>query len=806
MNLLKLTKASEKFYSGILVEEFMSYRKRRLLRRIFSSLTFLLFLATIFTFNLPLIDFAFSEKNTLLIRGIFGISLIACIKMTLMEFMYRSYYFTETEEDFQVARIVLGKRGRDLTEKLLNSPIGEYIILRLGIGMKEIKSFIRERQPISEYDVVAEDGVINISELVISIYENDPSFQSFLFQRGIGASTFYGAANWVSYNQILLRESERWWTKKHLRTIPSLGKNWAYGRVYNVEKYATELLVSKDQDFQRIEKIYTKEIDALEQILSKGRQANALFVSDDASLGEILIRAIKQKIQNGTISPRLEDKRLFLFNGQNFIEALGREGDFEREFGSMLTQAALAGNIVIVIERFAAFVEEAHDRGFDVLQSLEPMLDSPLLVIALADTHAYHKVLEPQRMVMNYFERIVADPVETEDILRLAQYEVFRLEIQNGLFFTYPSLITLAQAVDRIYAGESQTDKALDLLSEIVPFAKDRGIHVIRKEDMLEFLEQKTNIPQAEPDKEERAMLQNIENILHKRVIGQDEAIDSIGRTLRRTRAQVATSKRPLGSFLFVGPTGVGKTETSKALTEIIAGNEENLIRFDMSEFAGADGLDRLIGSSDKDGLLASAARDKKYGVLLIDEFEKAHEGVQNLFLQILDEGFFTDGRGSRVNLRNMIIIATSNAGSDLMYEEMSVGEVQSFDKDRIVDHIIAQDIFRPELINRFDDVVVFHPLNQDQLKKIAELKIAGLNKRLEEKGLKVKQTEALVNYLAEKGKSSEFGARELRRAIEEYVESAIADALIAGTIHSGQEIELAPDESGNSLKVISSI
>jgi len=284
---------------------------------------------------------------------------------------------------------------------------------------------------------------------------------------------------------------------------------------------------------------------------------------------------------------------------------------------------------------------------------------------------------------------------------------------------------------------------------------------------------------------------------LHKRVIGQNAAVSAIASAMRRARSGIASPNRPLGSFLFLGPTGVGKTETSKALSESFFGDENKMIRFDMSEYNGPDALSRLIGSfgENKTGLLASRLRDNPYGVLLLDEFEKAARDVLDLFLQILDEGIFTDALGKKVNCRNLIIIATSNAGSQIIWDTLRAGKDLVAEKDHIIDVLIREKIFRPELINRFDGVILFHPLENSELKTIARLELEKFSKRLKEQEIEFVINDDLVNFLVEKGSDPQFGARSLNRAIKDIVEDLVARKIVSGEAGPGSKIELNVSE-----------
>jgi ATP-dependent Clp protease ATP-binding subunit ClpA len=292
---------------------------------------------------------------------------------------------------------------------------------------------------------------------------------------------------------------------------------------------------------------------------------------------------------------------------------------------------------------------------------------------------------------------------------------------------------------------------------------------------------------------EEREKLLDLENILKARIVGQDEAVKTVSSAVRRARSGITNPDRPLGSFLFLGPTGVGKTETTKVLADVFFGESARILRLDMSEYSGADSVEKLIGSfgSGKEGVLSSLLRERQYGVLLLDEFEKTTPDVMNLFLQILDEGFFSDSSGRKVSARNLIIIATSNAGSDRIWSAMQAGKDLSREKDAIVDDIVKSGVFKPELLNRFDGVVLFHPLTPAHLKRIAGLMLQKLHDRLAMQGINLAIDENLIDYVVGFGTDPKFGARPMNRAIQDKVEEAVARKILADSIPKGQEIRL---------------
>jgi ATP-dependent Clp protease ATP-binding subunit ClpA len=282
---------------------------------------------------------------------------------------------------------------------------------------------------------------------------------------------------------------------------------------------------------------------------------------------------------------------------------------------------------------------------------------------------------------------------------------------------------------------------------------------------------------------------------MHKRIINQEEGVKELSDALRRARADISPKKAPMGTFLFLGPTGVGKTETSKALAEIYFGSEERMIRLDMSEFQNLPDIGRLLGTKGEEGLLTSKVKENPFSLVLLDEFEKAHPNILNLFLQVLDEGNLTDGLGRKVNFKNTIIIATSNAGYQIILEAVRNKEDWPLVKDKIINYVFEKAIFRPELINRFDAVVLFKPLNKENLLEISALLLGKIQKGLRGKEIEFIITDELKAKIVEIGYEPVFGARQMKRAVQDNIENSLAKAILAGFIKRGDRVAVSASD-----------
>jgi len=343
---------------------------------------------------------------------------------------------------------------------------------------------------------------------------------------------------------------------------------------------------------------------------------------------------------------------------------------------------------------------------------------------------------------------------------------------------------------------KSFPEKAIDLLNEVVVYVRTKGKDVIFPEDAEAVVQNKTQVPIGEGEKAEKERLLHLEDFLHERVVGQDIAISAVANAMRRARAGVGSGRKPIGSFLFLGPTGVGKTETAKALADAYFGSEEKMIRFDMSEYQDVTGLHRLLGAppgspeSEAGGQLTNAVKDNPFSLILFDEIEKADPNILNIFLQLLDEGWVTDSLGRKVKFNNSIIIATSNAGAEFIRQQIQSGAKADDLQEGLLNYLQEKRLFRPEFINRFNAVVNFNPLTPEQVNTITGMMVGKLVKKFDqEKGIFIKVTPGAIERLSELGYDPLLGARPISRVIEQKLENFLAKKLLAEEIKRGSTL-----------------
>lgn len=791
-------------YPVLIIESIFSSRLRRFFINISGALLIALFtLATFFSAT----DFELSFLAPR-VWGLVCLGLAFYFLAKMIEWYFNSsYYFDNIALNqyksgdlftFTVGRVFLATKNNDVLYGFMSSAIGRRVLDRCGISFVEVIKFLELRPAGQFYKLpISSDKVLKFRELVSFLFQNDNTFAQFLADHGVNEAELMGAVNWVVYEIEFGEYHKRWWSKTNLSRLPGIAKDWGFGNTTTLDKYSRDLLC--DFEFSSDSHGYSSrldEINQVESILAKQKEANVFIVAETGSERMDIIWSLARRIKDGVAPPALEYKRPVLFNSAVFISYFKEKGELETELLKIFKEVERAGNVIIIFDNFKSLLEGFRALNSNFLDLLYSFLNSSSVqVIALIGNNDFHQEVENNGSLMALFDRVFVRPLPTESIIHNLEQTVWFIEEQHKLFFTYPALLAIVEGSDKYFAVSDSSDKAADLLTEIIPWAKQKSYKIIDEDKVQELLQSKTGIPIGKIKEGEKEKLLGLEESLAERVVGQSEALTQVSNALRRARSGIRSEKKPIGSFLLLGPTGVGKTETAKALAETMFGAEKNLLRLDMSEFQTSESADNLIGSSaeGRPGLLTNLVRENSYGVLLLDEFEKAHSDIHDLFLTIFDEGYFSDKSGRQVSLRNLIIIATSNAGADFIWQMVREGRRPELESEALINNLVTKAIFKPELLNRFDAVVIYHPLSADELKSIARLMLGRLAKRLSNQGITLMITDYLASVVAKLGANEVFGARPMQRFIQDHVEQPVADGLIKGDIRSGSVISFEP-------------
>jgi len=738
-----------------------------------------------------------------------GLSLIFLglwLEQVCLYIYHNSFYFrgldsivgqeakTKTGITYEVAEMTLGNPD-DLTGAFFSSKIGQHILARLNIATTEYSNLLDSaRHKITSQDIPLQTNqTTTLIDISRHLYMYDIDLQQWLTKQAVTREIFQGAVNFVVKSHHAYKRQLRWWSRDQLSHTVGIADELAYGTAFELEKFSRNLYDGAVYSDLGGSAPHTQVlIEKIEQILARSKASNVLLIGN-AGVGkmDILIQVAK-RFKTGKGLNSLSGQHLILLDSEQLFALCSEPTTLEQELITMLNQAAEAGNVSVVIENIGNFITKGASLGVSIPELLDTYLAIPNLHIIGTDSpNQYHNVIEPLGAFAKRFEEILVEPADIEHTTTILEPIALQEEVRHKIFFIYEAIETITKSADRYLTEGAMPDKAITLLVEIASNADRENVSIITPEYIHTYISNKTGIPVGPMNDDERDTLMHLEDKLHERIVDQVAAVSAIARTMRRARADIERSDKPIGSFLFLGPTGVGKTETAKALAEVFFGSEDTMVRFDMSEFSGEDALERLIGGFQRTGALSDRLQEHPYTLVLLDEFEKANVAVHDLFLQILDEGYFTDNRGNRVNLRNAIIIATSNAGSDLISHTSNIRTEQPLLNQNIIDHIIKARILKPELINRFDSTIVFEPLTESAQHNITRLMLNELTDRIQTRGYNIVINADVIPLLVERGFDARFGARPLQRVIQNLVEEKIAKLIITGSLQKGDTIDL---------------
>lgn len=614
-----------------------------------------------------------------------------------------------------------------------------------------------------------------VKDALAILLKNDPKLQIFLERQKIKPKDFQTLIETITTLQK---------PKAGSKIIP-LGETLAYGYTNTLDRYSIELT----RQNQPIAHINPTLVSQIERILVRPQDNNVLLVGEPGVGRHTTLNMIAAAIQNRQ-APALAGKRLMLLDTVSLAANGTNLTQIKSILGYILEEGIRAGNIILAVDQIDKIVSSSPGR-VDLSQSLIEHLKSQLPLIGITTTDDYSEFVRTNTPLIKLFEKIDVPEATDEETLAILIEKSLEEYNKHKIQIYLSSLTEIIAQSNKLLSERKQPEKSIIFTNDIIGDAKNQKVVLINPDYVEKVLSTLTPIPVGKISSVEKDTLKNLETLLHQRIIGQDEAIIEIAKAMRRARAELETAKRPIGSFLFLGPTGVGKTETAKVLASTYFGNAANMVRLDMSEFQDNDALKKLAGDAQNKtpGILTSQIRQHPFSLLLLDEFEKANTNVLNLFLQVFDEGFMTDALGKKVNFDNNIIIATSNAGAEFIREQTEAGK--TITSEQLTDYILQKGLLSPELINRFDAVVVYHPLTQIEVVKVTTLILQDLSAKLKEtKNITLEITPELAAGVAQAGFDPQFGARPIRRLIQNKIEDEIAKMIIDDTVKNGEIIK----------------
>lgn len=640
--------------------------------------------------------------------------------------------------------------------------------------------------------------LIGEKEIFANLAKYDLFFKDVLIENELKEKDVESITLWLDDLEEKLKDSKKFWTKKNLSKLGSFGRDFAAGFTVTLDQFSIDWReIEKNNIFNEITG-HQKEIDGLEIILTKSKLSNALIIGEKGVGKKSLVQALAQRCFLGTGLVELKDKRVVELDMVSLISRIQDQEKLEITLDQIFQETLASGNVILVIDDLDKFVTLKTQKPgeIDISVVLAKYLAIPAFdFIGITTYEGLHRKLEEVPSFMEYFSKIEVSEISESETINILQNLSAALEYKYNILIIYPAIREIINLTSRYFPSTPFPKKAIDTLDEAAAYVNSKKEKVLFPHHIAKIISDKTQIPVGKLEIKEKSVLMNLENLIHQKIVNQENAVNEISIAMRRARAGIASKKRPMGVFLFLGPTGVGKTETAKALADIYFNGQEKMIRLDMSEFQDISDIPRLIGAVspvEQHGLLTTSVRENPFALVLLDEIEKSHPNILNLFLQVFDEGHITDGQGRKIIFTNTIIICTSNAGAPMIFKSVESGKM--IEKDKLLSSLFDKGIFKPEFINRFDATVIFHPLTKDNLNKIAQIMLSGLQKNLKEKDIDLIITDPLKEKIVELSYKPEFGAREMRRVVQDKVENEVAKALLSDKITGGDKIEINPD------------
>jgi len=604
---------------------------------------------------------------------------------------------------------------------------------------------------------------------------------------GLKIEDVHEAIKWVFEQEQWARTPKIWDADFDYQSRGGVNRSMMARVTSTLNQYSTDLTLRQAQG--ELPKVIGKDkvLGQMITVLSRAEKNNVLLLGEPGCGKTVAVGGIAQKILEGGRDQVLWDKRLVRLDISSLLAGAKTRGDVEGRLTAIIEEIKLAGNIILFIDEIHNLISDDPSArgGQATLAALEPHFSDPSLPLIAADTFKnYRQHIEPRAAFARIFEIVELPEANFEQSLEILKYEAREFEKDRGVTISFPALTSAIKMAAKFFHERVLPDKALDLLDEAVSRVIKVNGNFVGSEDVAKLVSEKINVPVTQITAEESEALLNLEERLHQRIVNQEEAIEAIAEAMRRARVGLREENRPISSLLFVGPTGVGKTEMAKALAETHFGAQEKMIRVDMSEYQTSDSVERLLS-----GALVEGIRRQPFSLVLLDEFEKAHEDVLNVFLQVLEDGRLTSTAGQTVDFSNSIIIATSNVGAHLIFENLQKGFKMAAILPQLEDEV--RRVFAPELLNRFDGVIFCNALTLENVADIARLMVKRVEKNLAEKEIKLEVSDEAVAELARQGYTPSQGARPLRRLIQDKLESPLAKKILSGEVKKKDTVRI---------------
>ena len=733
-----------------------------------------------------------------------GLIVAAIAAWPLMLYVWYKRYLTQLPAntsdtlDGRLEVSLLGRLPRNLTPQVLVTRISEvtsaqFLMVRSGISTQMLTQVlgddpeaialvwaaVRDMQP---------EGVVKASTMVAALTKTSPELLQILPHLQLDEADLPKLAAWFTHLDEMIERHRK------PRRTGGIARDWSFGYLRLLDRFGvniSERVASGGLLNVELES-HKDALDYMLKTFSSGGKQNVALVGPLGAGKTSIVHAFAEELMRAesAVGSSLKFRQVISLDAASLISAASGRGELEELLNQLLVEAYHAKNVIICLDDAELFFEEGVG-SVDLSRVLLPVLEGGVLrMILTMDEQRWLQISARNPALVSALNRVSIAPATPSETLTVLQDQLVAIEFQQKVTYMYQALKEALRLSERYLYDQAQPGKAIRMLTSAANYAENG---LVTATSVRRAIEQTQGVKVGgTSDAGEKEMLLNLENLIHERMINQTRAVTVVSDALRRARAGVRNEKRPVGTFLFLGPTGTGKTELAKSLAAVYFGGEDHLIRLDLNEFVGAQDVSRLIADGAEDPMSLSAQVMKQpFAVILLDEIEKAHTSVLTALLQVLDEGVLRDAKGREVSFRDTILIATSNAGADLIRHHVEAGEPLEQFEAELTNELIHSGQFRPEFLNRFDEIVLFKPLGKEELYQVIDLMIAGINKTLETQKITLTVASDAKSKLIELGYDPQLGARPLRRVVQRTIESQIAKRLLSGELQPGQTVTI---------------
>ncbi len=765
----------------------------------FLALLLLLFIALL-TGGIALLYFKHSIGWTLIGFSVLPAMLIFWIKTALTDIpIKKTDNFTDILSENLLLLLSSSTSATDFAQILPKTPSGAFIMARFGLPVPfftNISNLLPSTtEPIYQtartIRETTQSEEITGAVLAVAIIATIPNHETLLNQLQLTMDDLHQGIIWFNYLNGMVKDAH-----KPVRT-GGIARDFAFGYTPTLQRFAINLSERYAGSHTRLQQAdHTKIIDQIIETFTRGGRQNVALIGAYGSGRSTIVNSLAELLMDADshIPASLKYRQIYSLDAPSLISSASTESELEYTMINIFNEIYSAKNIILCLDNAHLFFEQGPG-SVDIANILLPVLESGnVRTILIMDDQKFLEISAKNPALANALNKIVVTPSDRTETLKILMDQAPLLEYQKNIIYTYRAL-TEAYRLSEQYIHDIEMPGKAKLLLESAASYAEGGL--VTATSVQTAVEKSYGVKvKVASDTDDRAKLLNLESLIHERMIDQSEAVSAVANALRRAAAGVKHAGRPIGTFLFLGPTGVGKTELAKTLSEVYFNGEDNIIRLDMNEFVTAADVSRLIRDGAEDSLSLTAQVSKQpFSVVLLDEIEKAHSSVLTTLLQVLDEGILRDEKNREISFRDCIIIATSNAGATEIRDRITTGARIDDFKEEFIDRLISSGEFKPEFLNRFDEICIFKPLSKKDLLQILDLIVASTNKTLEPQKISVTVTAEAKQLLIDKGYDPKMGARPMRRMVQKTVENIVAAAILSGHATPGSTLTITPNE-----------